>query len=113
VREFVRLAFLEAGIEVVFTGSNEKEKGIIKKITDPSVDLQVGQEVVVIDPTYYRPTEVDVLIGDPSKAQEQLGWAPSYDLESLIKEMVQADLQHFRKEKALKDSGFYINNQFE
>ena len=87
--------------------------GVISSVSGDYGHLQAGQEVVAIDTKYYRPTEVDLLIGDPTKAHHQLGWTPEYDLASLIREMVQADLEHFRKEKLLKDSGFYVNNQFE
>jgi GDPmannose 4,6-dehydratase len=113
VREFVRMAFKEAGVEIEFEGKGKKEKGIVSRLLDPSISLEEGREVVAIDEKYYRPTEVDLLIGDASKAQQQLGWYPEYDLGSLVREMVLADLEHFRKEKLLKDSGFYINNQFE
>ena len=113
VREFVRMAFREAGIEIEFTGKGEKEKGIVTKVSDSSLQIEAGKEVVAIDPKYYRPTEVDILIGDPSKAHRQLGWSPAYDLESLVREMVRSDIEHFKKEKLLKDSGFYVNNQFE
>jgi GDPmannose 4,6-dehydratase len=113
VREFVTMAFKEAGIEIEFTGTDRKEVGIVRKVNDPSINIEVGKEVVAVDPEYYRPTEVDMLVGDPSKSQNQLGWMPSYNLQALIAEMVQADLEHFRKEKLLKDSGFYVKNQFE
>jgi GDPmannose 4,6-dehydratase len=69
--------------------------------------------VVAVDARYYRPTEVDLLIGDPTKAQQKLGWKPQYDLPMLVKEMVNADIQLFRKERILKESGFYIKNQYE
>lgn len=113
VREFVRMAFLESGIELEFRGNGKEEKGYVKRTSNNISHLEPGTELVLIDPTYHRPTEVDVLIGDASKAQRQLGWTPSYDLEALVREMVRADLEHFRKEKALRESGFYINNQFE
>jgi GDPmannose 4,6-dehydratase len=113
VREFVKLAFLEAGVELEFFGKNEKEKGIVKRVLDPAIQMEKGRQVVAIDPRYHRPTEVDTLVGDASKAQHKLGWKPAYDLRSLIREMVFSDLEHFRKEKVLKDSGFYVNNQFE
>ena len=90
VREFVRKSFLELGIEVVFEGSNEKEFAKVVKCTGSSV-LGVGEIVVEVDPKYYRPTEVDLLIGDATKAKEKLGWQPRYSLDELIKEMVNSD----------------------
>lgn len=113
VREFLMLAFREAGVEIAFRGKEEKETAIVTSIAGDHIDLKPGTEVVAVDPKYYRPTEVDILIGDASKAREQLGWSPSYDLEALVKEMVQSDIELFKREKLLKDSGFYINNQFE
>lgn len=113
VREFVRMAFKEAGIEVEFKGKNEKETAIVKAVINPGHKVAVGKEVVVVDPKYYRPTEVDLLIGDPSKSQKQLGWKPKYDLPMLVKEMVESDLELFKREKLLKESGFTIKNQFE
>src|SRR5580704_9660339 len=110
VREFVRMAFAEVGIEVEFKGKDEKEVGIVVASTNPDFIVPVGKEVVAVDSRYYRPTEVDLLIGDPAKAHQKLGWKPAYDLPMLVKEMVNADIQLFRKEKILKDSGFYIKN---
>jgi len=75
--------------------------------------LKPGQEIVAIDPRYYRPTEVDLLIGDPTKAQMKLGWKPKYDLPALVKEMVAADIELFQREKVLKDAGYKVLNQFE
>jgi GDPmannose 4,6-dehydratase len=113
VREFVRMAFAELGIELEFKGKGEKEVGIVKSSINPDFIVEVGKEVVAVDARYYRPTEVDLLIGDPTKAQTQLGWRPTYDLPMLVKEMVDADVQLFRKERILKDSGFYVKNQYE
>lgn len=113
VRDFVSLAFREAGIELEFTGKNEKEVGIVSRVRNADINIEVGKEVVAVDPKYYRPTEVDILVGDPAKAQKQLGWTPEYDLAALIKEMVHSDIDLFRREKLLKDSGFYVKNQFE
>jgi len=90
VREFVRKSFLELGIEVEFEGSNEKEIAKVVKCTGPSI-LKIGEIVVEVDPKYYRPTEVDLLIGDATKAKEKLGWEPKYNLNELIKEMVNSD----------------------
>ncbi len=113
VREFVRMAFAELGIEVEFTGEQENEKGFVKSCSNPDYQLPAGTEVVAVDPRYYRPTEVDLLIGNPTKAKTKLGWKPKYDLQGLVKEMVAADVDLFRKEKLLKESGFKIKNQFE
>jgi GDPmannose 4,6-dehydratase len=113
VREFVRMAFGEAGIEIQFKGKNEKEVGIVTRCTNRDVKIKKGQEVVAVDANYYRPTEVDLLIGNASKARKQLGWKPKYTLPMLIKEMVQADLELFKKEKVLQKSGFNIRNRHE
>ena len=113
VRDFVAMAFREAGIEIEFRGKNEKEKGFVTRVTNKDVLLEEGKEVVAIDTKYYRPTEVDMLVGDSSKAQKQLGWTPKYDLQSLIREMVHSDIELIKREKLLKDSGFTIKNQYE
>jgi GDPmannose 4,6-dehydratase len=113
VREFVRMAFKETGIELEFKGKDDKEVGIVKAATNPEFKVAIGKEVVAVDPRYYRPTEVDLLIGDPGKAQRQLNWKPKYDLAMLVQEMVSSDIQLFKREKLLKDSGFVIKNQFE
>lgn len=114
VREFVRLSFAELGIEVEFSGKGEREKGVIidvdeTRLAELGIDasrIKFGQTVVKVDPTYFRPTEVDLLIGDAAKAKRQLGWQPKYDLDALIKDMVHADLQLMRKEEHLNRSGF-------
>jgi GDPmannose 4,6-dehydratase len=90
VRDFVRKSFLELGIEVIFEGSDENEVAKVVKCTGPSV-LEIGKVVVEVDPKYYRPTEVDLLIGDATKANEKLGWTPKYNLDELVKEMVNSD----------------------
>ena len=113
VRDFVKMAFREAGITIEFKGAGEKETAIVAKVSDPAIAIEPGKVVGAIDPKYYRPTEVDYLVGDPSKAQQKLGWTPEYDLEALVREMVRSDIELFRREKLLKDSGFYVNNQFE
>lgn len=113
VRDFIRLSFAEIGVELEFKGEGVSEKGIVKQTTNPSYAPQQGQEVVAIDPRYFRPTEVELLIGDPTKANKQLAWQPEYDLQALVKEMVAADLELFQREKLLKDAGFKVLNQFE
>lgn len=113
VRDFVRMAFGEIGVELEFKGKNEKEIAVVAASNDPDFPVEIGKEVVAVDPRYYRPTEVELLIGDASKAQTTLGWSPKYNLDMLVKEMVEADVELFRKEKLLKESGFVIRNQYE
>ena len=113
VREFVRMAFAEIGVELEFKGKAEKEVAVVAASTNPDFIVPAGKEVVSVDPKYYRPTEVDLLIGDPTKAHEKLGWKPTYDLPMLVKDMMNSDIQLFRKERTLKDSGFYVKNQYE
>ncbi|HYF31974.1 MAG TPA: GDP-mannose 4,6-dehydratase [Chitinophagaceae bacterium] len=113
VRDFVRLAFAEVGVEIEFKGRNEKEVAIVSACSHADYQLPIGKEVVAVDPRYYRPTEVDLLIGDATKAQRQLGWKPKYDLSMLVKEMVHCDLELFRADKLLKESGFSVRNQYE
>jgi GDPmannose 4,6-dehydratase len=92
VRDFIMMAFGEVGIEIEFRGEGVNEKGFIASCSHPDYQLPIGQQVVSIDPAYFRPTEVDLLIGDATKARTQLGWEPKYDLKTLVKEMVEADL---------------------
>jgi GDPmannose 4,6-dehydratase len=112
VREFIRMAFAEVGVELEFRGEGVDEVGTVRSSTGEHA-FTVGQEVVKIDPKYFRPTEVDLLIGDPTKAQEKLGWKPQYTLNTLVKEMVAADLHTFRQERLLMESGFQVSKQYE
>ena len=112
IREFIRMAFAEVGVEVEFKGEGVNEIGYVKSST-PQYNLKIGQEVVAIDPRYFRPTEVDLLIGDPTKSMTKLGWQPKYDVKMLCAEMVAADVELFKREKLLRDSGFEVKNQFE
>ena len=93
VREFVRMAFKEIGVELSFEGENESEIAKVTSCNNPLYQLEIGKVVVRVDPEYYRPTEVDVLIGDPTKSKTQLGWVPEYNLEMMVREMVKSDLQ--------------------
>lgn len=124
VRDFVRLAFAEVGIKLRFEGDGVNEKGIIDSIdktkfeTSTSQQINVststeGQTLIEIDPSYFRPTEVDLLIGDPTKAKEQLGWIPEYDLQALVKDMMQSDIKLFQKDLDLKKAGHEILTQAE
>ena len=113
VREFVKMAFAEVGIEIEFKGSGINEVGIVKSCSHPDFQLEKGTEVINVDEKYFRPTEVELLIGDATKAKEKLGWTPSYTLPELISEMVASDLDIFKKEKHLINSGFVINSSIE
>lgn len=99
IRDFVRMAFAEAGIELEFEGTGENEVAKVKACHHPEYQLETGRTVVRIDPQYYRPTEVDLLIGDPTKAKEKLGWSPKYSLEALVTEMVNSDLKLIKRDK--------------
>ena len=135
VRDFVRLAFGEVGIELEFKGEGVNEKGFIKSIDQekyskatgisnpveenndqrPTTNVQpaLGKEILSVDPTYFRPTEVDLLIGDPTKAKEKLGWVPEHDLASLVKDMMQSDVSLMRKDVDLLKAGHEILKQAE
>jgi len=121
VREFVRMAFAELGITVEFSGKNEHETGVIididpEKVTALGLNdeaLKLGQTVVKVDPKYFRPTEVDLLLGNPSKAKQKLGWQPKYDLPALVKDMMEADLKLMKKDEYLKQGNYKTMNYFE
>ena len=113
VREFVRLAFKEVGIELEFKGVGVDEIATIMKCNNPLFQIETGKEVLSIDPGYFRPTEVDLLIGDPTKAKAKLGWIPEYDLASLVKDMMQSDVKLMQKDQYLKDGGYTALNYFE
>ena len=102
VREFVRMAFAEIGVELSFTGEGINENGTVVSCSNPEYQLQIGKAVVVVDPAYFRPTEVDQLIGDATKAKTKLGWEPKYSLAELVKEMMTSDLRIFKNNKILK-----------
>jgi GDPmannose 4,6-dehydratase len=121
VRDFIKMAFAELGVEVEFSGRDVHEKGVIIDIDEEKIQelglnadaLRFGQTVVKVDPKYFRPTEVDLLIGDATKAKEKLGWVPKYDLQALVADMVKADLHLVKKDEYLKKGGFKTLNYFE
>lgn len=122
VRDFIRKTFAFLGITLDFTGENENETGIISAVDTARFDelgialgnhLALGTVVVKIDPRYYRPTEVELLIGDPTKAKEKLGWTPKHTLDMLIADMAMSDLRLFQKDKLLLEEGFNILNYYE
>ena len=112
VRDFIRMTFEELGAKLEFKGKGKDEKGFIKSCDD-NFNFKPGQEVVAVDPNYFRPTEVDLLIGDAAKAKQKLGWQPKYTLKEMVKEMVDYDLELFRKQKLLLQAGFHVLPQQE
>jgi len=95
VRDFVQMAFAHVGVELAFEGSGENEIARVKSASDPEYRLKTGSVALRVDPRYYRPTEVDRLVGDPTKAKAKLGWQPKYDLPALVREMVEEDLKQW------------------
>ncbi|SDL59725.1 GDPmannose 4,6-dehydratase [Catalinimonas alkaloidigena] len=113
VREFVRMAFKELGIELEFSGEGVNEKAVVAACANPEFQLELGKEVVAIDERYFRPTEVDLLIGDPTKSKEKLGWKPKYDLAALVKDMMQSDVKLFQRDAYLQKGGHKVMNYYE
>ncbi|WP_276167440.1 GDP-mannose 4,6-dehydratase [Zobellia alginiliquefaciens] len=113
VRDFVKMSFAQAGIEVEFKGEGVDEIGTVVSCSNPDYQVEIGKEIVAVDPRYFRPTEVDLLIGDPSKANNKLGWTPKYDLNDLVEDMMKSDLKLMKKDTYLKDGGYRIMNYFE
>lgn len=121
IREFIRRSFDWLGIGIEFKGSNEKEVGIIGSLDIPKLeslginkeDLSIGREIIAVDPRYYRPTEVDLLIGDATKSRTKLGWTPKYDLNGLIQDMMENDLKLMQKDKYLAEGGYKPMSYFE
>jgi GDPmannose 4,6-dehydratase len=112
VRDFIKMAFEEVGVQIEFKGEGVNEVGIVRSCTEDYF-FQEGQEVVKIDPSYFRPTEVDLLIGDGTKAQKKIGWKPRYTLQQMVAEMIECDLNAFRREQILINSGFDVARQHE
>ena len=113
VRQFVGFAAEELGIKLRFEGEGEQEVGLVESVTNPDVKTKVDEAVVRVDPRYSRPTEVETLLGDPSKAREKLGWTPQTSLQELVKEMVQADYTSAKRDALVKLAGFKTMNHHE
>jgi GDPmannose 4,6-dehydratase len=120
IRKFVQMAFAEVGVTIAFKGENESEIGFVESINvailttkNINTSLKIGDEVVAVDPRYFRPTEVELLIGDPTKSQTKLGWKPKYDLPMLVEDMMQSDLKLMQRELFLKQAGHKVLSQFE
>ena len=113
VRDFVKMAFAEVGIELEFKNSGINEVGLVKKCFNNEFQLPIGKEVVCVDVRYFRPTEVDLLIGDASKAKNKLGWTPKHDLDFIVKDMMQSDLKLMKKNSYLNKGGYKTMQYFE
>ena len=113
IRDFVKMAFGHIGVELEFTGKGLDEVAKVKSCSNSDYQLQVGKKVLSIDKKYFRPTEVDLLVGDATKAKEKLGWEPEITLEELVEDMMSSDIKLFKKDKYLKDGGFNTLNYFE
>lgn len=113
VRDFVRMAFEYAGITVEFKGSGLEEKGYVAACANPEYQLPIGKEVVAVDHRYFRPTEVDMLLGDPSKAERELGWKREYQLSELVSEMMAGDMKLMSKDVYLRKGGYVTLDYFE
>jgi GDPmannose 4,6-dehydratase len=113
VRDFVSMAFKQVGISLEFKGEGVDEKAYVKACSKQEFQLAIGKEVLSVDPTYFRPTEVDLLIGDPSKAKNKLGWVPEHDLASLVKDMMESDVDLMKKDVILLKAGHEILKQAE
>lgn len=113
VREFVRMAFAEVGITVEFRGEGVNEKGYAAACSNPQFQVEIGKEIVSVDPKYFRPTEVDLLLGDPTKSKTKLGWTPKYDLSALVKDMMASDVKLMQKDRFLQEAGYKTLRYFE
>jgi len=113
VRDFVKMSFKHVGIELEFKGLGINEKAYVKSCNDPKFQIELGKQILEVDPKYFRPTEVDLLIGNPSKAKEKLGWECQYDLNDLVKDMMESDIKLMHKDQYLKKGGYVTLNYFE
>lgn len=113
VRDFVKMAFAHVGIELEFKGEGVDEKGYVLSCSNAEYQLPLSKEVVAVDPRYFRPTEVDLLLGDPTKAEQKLGWKREHSLEDLVSEMMESDLKLMTKDVYLKEGGYKIMSYFE
>lgn len=107
------MSFAELGIEIAFKGEGVDEIGYVVAKNNSEFNVEIGKEVVAFDPQYFRPTEVELLIGDPTKAKTKLGWKLKYELKDLVKEMVASDLALAKKNAYLKDGGHKVLSQYE
>jgi len=108
IRKFVKMAFAHVGITLDFEGEGEDEIAKVAKCEKDGYQLPIGQTVVQVDPKYFRPIEADLLLGDPTKSKEKLGWKPKYDLQALVDDMMSSDLELLSRDQLLKESGHKV-----
>jgi GDPmannose 4,6-dehydratase len=113
VREFVRMSFAHVGIELEFAGTGADEKAYVSVCRNPDYQIEIGKEVLAVNPRYFRPTEVELLIGDATKANTKLGWTPEYDLQDLVTDMMESDVKLMKKDHHLEEAGYQIMNHYE
>lgn len=113
VRDFVRMAFAYAGITLEFRGEGADEKGYVVSCSNPEYQVEINKEVVAVDPRYFRPTEVDLLLGDPTKAEQKLGWKREYQLQELVDDMMKSDLKLMTKDVYLQEGGYKTMSYYE
>lgn len=113
IRDFVKMAFAHVGVTLAFKGEGINEIAVVESSSNENYNIEIGKEILAIDPKYFRPTEVDLLIGDATKAKEKLGWVPEISLEQLVEEMMQSDLKLLKRDKYLKEGGHQTLNYFE
>jgi GDPmannose 4,6-dehydratase len=113
IRDFVKMAFQHVGIELDFSGKGIEEIAVVKSCSNPKYKLEIGKEVLSVDSRYFRPTEVDLLIGDPSKAKEKLGWVPETSLKELVNDMMKSDIKLFERNRYLNEGGYKTFNYYE
>ena len=113
VRDFIRMAFHEIGVELAFHGLGSEETASVTACNNPEFQVAIGTTILEVDPRYFRPTEVELLIGNPAKANKVLGWTPKYSLAELVEEMVKSDILIYKRDKFLRDAGFEVKNEFE
>lgn len=113
VRDFVKMSFAYVGVEIEFKGSGVDEKAYVAACNNPDFQIEIGKEILVVNPRYFRPTEVELLIGDATKANTKLGWVPEYDLQDLVNDMMQSDIKIMKKDHHLEEAGYQTMNYYE
>jgi len=113
VRDFVKFSFQYIGVELEFKGQGVDEKAYVESCSKPDYQIKIGKEVLAVDSRYFRPTEVDLLLGDPTKAEQKLGWKREFNLQDLVNDMMESDLKLMKRDLHIKDGGYKVMSYFE